>query len=83
MQTQHNQSNGRDERSVRKRESFVAMADFEYLLSDLRPLLTDAERGELDGLEHRLELARGDEFRWSAVQADIQNFVRKILASVT
>lgn len=73
----------RDERSAQHRDHFVAMAEFEYLVRDLRPLLTDAEREELDALERRLQRARGHELGWSVVQAEIQAFVRKILASST
>lgn len=60
-------------------EAEIAIGDFEYLISDLRDLLTANECSELEDLEQRLEAARADAELFHAVHRDAQTFVQKVL----
>lgn len=58
-----------------------ALADFEYILCDLRPLLTVAECTQLDALEARVEAARTGRLPYHLVHFDVQQFVHAVVRS--
>jgi hypothetical protein len=60
-------------------EPEIAIGDFEYLISDLRDLLTANECSELEDLEERLQAARFDTELFHTVHRDAQTFVQKVL----
>ena len=56
------------------------LAEFEFVLGDLRPLLTESECEELETLETRLSGVKGDRARLHAVLRDVRYFVQGVLA---